>query len=152
MAEENENIIEEVSSDTTEQIEQPSETVVDQPRDEKGQFKSKFESAGDDSVIKVDLSKPPTQESEEVKEKPAEEEKTDIIEDTKSETQTEAIPESPIQEEKETIEEQPVIEEVTIDDLKEPEVTEEKIEEAVAEAEATGKPLPESVQKLVDFM
>ena len=27
----------------------------------------------------------------------------------------------------------------------------EEVEEAVAEAEATGKPLPESIQKLVDF-
>ena len=29
---------------------------------------------------------------------------------------------------------------------------EDQIEEAVAEAEATGKPLPENIQKLMDFM
>ena len=76
MAEENENIIEEVSSETSEQVDQPK---VEQPRDDKGRFKSKFESAGDDSVYKVDLSQPPEQ-SEEVEQQPAEEEKVDVVE------------------------------------------------------------------------
>ena len=60
MAEEKENTIEEVSSTTSEQVEQPA---VEQPRNEKGQFVSKFDSAGDDSVAKVDISKPPVQEN-----------------------------------------------------------------------------------------
>ena len=51
MAEEIENVTEEVT-------EQPTENTIDE---------SKFQSAGDDSIIKVDLSKPPTQKSEEVK-------------------------------------------------------------------------------------
>ena len=58
MAEENKEVLEEV---TEEQIEQPKEEVVEEKIDE-----SKFDSAGDDSVIKVDLSNPPTQESEEI--------------------------------------------------------------------------------------
>ena len=73
MTEENNEVLEEV---TEEQVEQPVEEVVEEKIDE-----SKFESAGDDSVIKIDLSKPPVQESEEVKqEEPAEEEKVDVIE------------------------------------------------------------------------
>ena len=140
MAEENENIVEEVSNETPESVEQPK---VEQPRDEKGQFKSKFESAGDDSVLKVDLTKPPTVETEKVEEEPVVEEKQNVVEEVKPETTVEAVEEDI-----------PVLEEVTVEDLKETpiETVEEQIEEAVAEAEVTGKPLPENIQKLVDFM
>ena len=80
MAEENENIIEEVSSDTTEQVEQ-QETKVDRHRDEQGRFKSKFESAGDDNVFKVDLNKTlSNQESEQIEQQSTKEEEVDIVE------------------------------------------------------------------------
>ena len=49
----------------------------------------------------------------------------------------------------EVVEEQPVLQEFTEEEV---EKVEEQIEEAVVEAEATGKPLPENIQKLVDFM
>ena len=127
MAEENKEVLEEV---TEEQTEQPKEEVVESKIDE-----SKFESAGDDSVIKIDLSKPPVQESEEVKEEPAEEEKVDVVEEP------EVI--------EEVTEEQTVLQDVTEEEIKE---VEEQIEETVAEAKATGEPLPENIQKLVDFM
>ena len=127
MTEENNEVLEEV---TEEQVEQPKEEVVEQKIDE-----SKFQSAGDDSVIKVDLSKPPVQESEEVKEEPAKEEKVDVVEETEIK--------------EEVVEEQPVLQEIT---EKEVEKVEEQIEEAVIKSEETGKPLPENIQKLVDFM
>ena len=131
MAKENKEVIEEV---TEEQIEQPKEEVVENKIDE-----SKFKSAGDDSVIKVDLSKPSTQESEEVKEESAEEEKVVVVnEDSKVE---EVIEESS--------EDTPIIEEITDEEVKE---VEDKIEKAIVEVEETGKSLPESIQKLVDFM
>ena len=115
----------EVVENTTEQ---PIEEVVEnkkekQPRNEKGQFKSKNE-INNDGVIKVDLSKPPPVKEEVV------EEKENVIE------------------EQEVQEEIPVIEEVTIEDLKEP----EKIEETVIETKTTAEPMPENIQKLVDFM
>ena len=134
---ENEKIVEEVQS-APEQVEQPK---AEQPRNEQGQFKSKFESAKDDSVAKVDLTKPPVAETKEVKSEPVVEE-TNVVEEVKEE-----VVES-------TTEEAPVLEEITVEDLKETEVeaVEEKIEEAVAEAEETGKPLPENIQKLMDFM
>ena len=81
---------------------------------------SKFESADDDSVIKVDLSKPVSDE------------KPEEVAESTAETQ-----------------EQPVLEEVTEEEVQE--VT-EQVEEAIAEAEETGNPLPENIQKLVDFM
>ena len=131
MAEENKEVIEEI---TEEQVEQPKEEVVEQKIDE-----SKFDSAGDDSVIKVDLSNPPVQESEEVEKQPTEEEKVDVVEEK------EVV--------EDTVEEQPILQEVTGEEVKETvEEVQDVVEEAVAEAEVTGKPLPENIQKLVDFM
>ena len=77
----------------------------------------------DDEVMKVDLSKP----TETVQE---------VVEEISSE-------QTPVQDE-----ETPVIEEIT----GEVEEITEQVEEAVAEAEATGKPLPENIQKLMQFM
>ena len=58
MEEKNENVVEETTQETTEKVEETPQ--IDE---------SKFESAGDDSVIKVDLSKPPViPEENEIKE------------------------------------------------------------------------------------
>ena len=137
MAEENKEVLEEV---TEKQVEQPKEEVVENKIDE-----SKFDSAGDDSVIKVDLSKPPTQESEEVEQQPTDKEEVVVVNEE---------PEVAKEEQEVVEEETPVLEEVTDEEITEENVeeVEEKIEEAVAEAETTGKPLPENIQKLVDFM
>ena len=131
MIELNEEVTEEVTGSveeiTDENTEQSVEEVVEEPIDE-----SKFKSAGDDSVIKVDLSKPPQQNKEEnitkvnVEEKPIEEIAEEIVE------------------------EQPVMEEVT--DEEKVEEIQEIVEETVSDSEVTGKPLPEGVQKLVEFM
>ena len=125
MAEELEEVTEEVAKENNEQVEE-----VVQEIDE-----SKFKSAGDDSIIKIDLSNKPQTESEEVEQQPAEEEVVVVNEEPKVETEVE--------------EEQPVLEEVTNEEVTE---LEEEVEEAIEEAVATGKPLPENIQKLVDFM
>ena len=136
MTEENKEVLEEV---TEEQVEQPKEEVVENKIDE-----SKFESAGDDSVIKIDLSKPPVQESEEVEKQPTDKEEVVVVNEEPEVAKEEQVVE----------EETPVLEEITDEEITEENVeeVEEKIEEAVTEAEATGKPLPENIQKLVDFM
>ena len=59
MEEKNENVVEETTQDQVEQAPVQETPQIDE---------SKFESAGDDSVVKVDLDKPPSQESEEIKE------------------------------------------------------------------------------------
>jgi hypothetical protein len=135
MVEENKEALEEVAK---EQVDQPEEEVVKQEIDE-----SKFKSAGDDSIIKIDLSKPPVQESEEVEQQPAEEEKVDVVEEP--EVEKEDVVE-------ETVEEKPVLQEITEEDEKDEEIVEEEVEEVVVEAEETGKPLPENMKKLMDFM
>jgi hypothetical protein len=127
MEEKDENVVEETTQETTEQVDG-----------------SKFESAGDDSVIKVDLSKPIEPEQDEVKE-----DNTDnsgvVAESENADTPQE---QEEIQPEAQT-QEAPVLEEITEEEIEE---VEEQVEEAIAEAEATGEPLPENIQKLMDFM
>jgi hypothetical protein len=133
--EENENVVEETTQ------EQTVDTVDE----------SKFESAGDDSVIKIDLDKPiedeKPEETTEAADGPADD--TGVVGSDESADATpeqeEVQPEAEVQD--------AVLEEVTEEEVKEEveQVTEE-VEEAIAEAKETGKPLPENVQKLVDFM
>jgi len=134
MEEENEKVVEETTQETTEQVDE-----------------SKFESAGDDSVIKVDLSKPLTPEENEEPKETAEVE-TSSADDSgvvaESEDAEPAQEQEEVQSETET-QETPVLEEITEEKVEE---VEEQVEEAIAEAEATGKPLPENIQKLMDFM
>ena len=123
MTEENKEVVEET---TEENVEQPVEEVVDDID------LSKFDSAEDPDVIKIDLDKTPEIKSEEVEQQPVEE-KVDVVEETVD---------------------QPVLQEVTEEPTVEETVekVEEAVEEAVQEAVDTGKPLPENIQKLVDFM
>ena len=127
MEEENEKVVEETTQETTEQVDE-----------------SKFESAGDDSVIKVDLSKPIEPEQDEVKEDNADD--SGVVAESEDAEPTQEQEE--VQPEAET-QETTVLEEITEEEVEE---VEEQVEEAIAEAEATGKPLPENIQKLMDFM
>jgi len=135
MEEENEKVVEETTQETTEQVEE-----------------SKFESAGDDTVVKVDLSKPPKPVEENEEPKETTEVEADSTDDSgvvaESEDAEPAQEQEEVQPEAET-QEAPVLEEITEEEVEE---VEEQVEEAIAEAEATGKPLPENIQKLMDFM
>ncbi len=133
--EENENVVDETTQ------EQTVETVDE----------SKFESAGDDSVIKIDLSKPVEDENQE--------ETTEAADDTADDAGVVGSDENtePVQEQEEVQPEaeaqDAVLEEITQEEIaEEVEAVTEEVEEAIAEAQETGKPLPENVQKLVDFM
>ena len=97
----------------------------------------------DDNVTKADLSKPIENETEENNVDPPGVEASTENADPSQEQEE-------VQQEEETQETQPsALEEVTEEEVEE---VAEKVEEVIAEAEATGKPLPESVQKLLDFM
>ena len=84
---------------------------------------SKFESAGDDSVMKVDMSQPAT-----IKEPQAE---TEVVQVEEAAAETPALEE--------------VVEEAVAE-------VEEQIEQAVEEAIQTGEQLPDNIQKVVNFM
>ena len=135
MEEKNENVVEETTQETTEQVDE-----------------SKFESAGDDSVIKVDLSKPPTPKEEKNETKEDNADDSGVV--AESENADAPQKQEEIQQETEA-QETPTVEEITEDGGEQEvvvEATPEQVQEAVAESEATGQPLPENIQKLVDFM
>ena len=99
----------------------------------------------EDNVTKLDLSEQPKED-------------TDAAVDTagvdgSDETTDTAPKQEEVQAEEETQVES-VVEEVVVEEVTKEEVEQaaEEIEAAVVEAKATGNPLPESVQKLVDFM
>ena len=110
----------------------------------------KFASIGTDDTIKVDLNK--LQETTEVEdEKPVE--TPEKQEETKEENIVEEVVDKPKEEQEESeTKETPIIEEVTAEEKKEIEEVKEEIVKAVEEAETTGKPLPEGVEKLMQFM
>jgi hypothetical protein len=129
MEELNKEVVEETTDKTNEQ---PVEEVVEEIDE------SKFDSAGNDGITKIDLDKGPQIKQEE------EVTKVNIVEEPKVEDKIE----------EKTPEDIPVIEEITMEDLKDKPVEEikEEIVETINKAEVTGQPLPENVQKLMDFI
>jgi len=117
---------------------------------------SKFMSADDDSVIKVDLNKPleDADREQSTDEVPIRDE-SETSEEVREENVEEKVEEPAGEEKPEQVQdEQPALEEVTDEEEPNEALKElvEEVEEAVEEAEQTGNPLPESIQKLVDFM
>jgi len=147
MEENKENVVEETTQDTTEQVEEV--TKVDM---------GKFNSADDPDVIKVDLSNPPKIEEDATGKQSTDEVPVRNESETSEEVREENIEakneESTGEESANKVQDDtPVIEEITSEEVEEKvEEVAEQVEEAIAEAEATGKPLPENIQKLVDFI
>ena len=112
-------------------VEEQNEVVEETTEDQVDE--SKFESAGDDSVIKVDLSKPSVSETE-TEDVTDEEASTDEVHREESK-EPEAL----------------TLEEIT-DTEEEVSETIEAIEDIVEQSKVNGNPLPENIQKLVDFM
>ena len=120
------------------------------------------EAKGDVTKVKAKM----TQQAEDVSDaivhkvnldEPAKKEENEVKEDNVDNSGVVAEPENaePAQEQEEVqpqaeAQETPVVEEITKEEQVEQVV--EKVEEAVEESIQTGKPLPESIQKLVDFM
>ena len=102
----------------------------------------------DDNVTKVDLSKPPKPQENEV------EENNTNDEGVVAESEDANAPQEQEEVQQETEAQEPAVLEEITEESTEEEVAEveEKVEEVIAEAEATGQPLPENVQKLVDFI
>ena len=158
MAKKEEKVVEEIQS--TEEVKTDVKETKDEVLKEGGDMKvkdtpKKPKQLGEQesTITKVDLSKAKEENvtkennitkvdlSKKEEEKPIEEEK--VVEEVKEEVK----------------EEQPVLEEITDEKEEEENKVEEKIEEtakevveAVEEAKETGEPLPENIQKVVDFM
>ena len=152
MAKKEEQVVEEVQ-DTENKVEQAPEKV----EKEGGNMKvtAKAEKATkpkklvqqEPTVTKVDLSK-------KTEEQPKDENVAKVDLSKKEEPKQEVVEEVKEEQPKEEVKEEiPVVEEIT-DEVVEEKVEEvkEEIEEAVTEAQETGEPLPENIQKVVDFM
>ena len=106
-----------------------------------------------EAVTKVDFSKPPVVETE-ANEEPVKDDGVDEAGVVGSDESTDAVEkQEEVQAEAET-QEAPALEEITEEEATEEVVAEAQVdlEDSIAEAEATGKPLPENIQKVVDFM
>ena len=121
MEEKNEKVVEETTQETTEQVDE-----------------SKFASVGDDSVVKVDLSKPVELEQDEVKE--------DNTDDSGVVAESENA--NPPQEQEE-VQPEAEAQETPLEDLTS--TVSAALPEAPAEVNETPK-LPENIEKLVTFM
>ena len=99
-------------------------------------------------MYKVDLSNPPKQEQDAVQEQKTE----DGVLRGSSENE-EAGQEAEVELQGVREEEEVVLEEITDEEVEEKvEELQEEVEEAIEEAQSNAQPLPENIQKVVDFM
>ena len=110
-----------------------------------------------DNVIKVNLDDQSEQKEVEEKDEVAKVDLSKKEEESKEEVVEEIKDEQPEEKTEEKVEEEtPVVEEITDEEQQEvEEKTEEvaeEINEAIEESKETGKPLPENIQKVIDFM
>jgi hypothetical protein len=143
MEEKNEKVVEETTQETK------VDDKVEKLKIKKKSTIKKF-SNDPDGVIKVNLDKPvkPEEKENETKEDNADD--SGVVAESENAESTEKQEE--IQPEAET-QETPVLEEITEEEVEEKvEEIAEEAEEAIKENLETGKPLPENVQKLMDFM
>ncbi len=105
-----------------------------------------------ETVTKVDFSKPVVAEEQANEENSVENDRADEARvDGSDEGSATAEKQEEVQAETEA-QEQPALEEITEEDEVVEDVVEDVVEETIAEAQETGQPLPENIQKLVDFM
>ena len=124
------------------------EKTPNEPKGDVTKVKASMKKPGkaiEETITKVDLSNPPKPKEDEVKESDAD--NSGVVASAENadapQEQEEVQPEAETQE-------TTVLEEITEEE--EVEEVEEQVEEAIAEAQATGDPLPENIQKLMDFM
>jgi hypothetical protein len=139
-----ENKVEEIVEETTQPKVDATPEVKEEPKENvtKVDLSKNWKSTTQEQTVhKVDLSKPPAQEeSEEVKEE-------------KVETKVEEVENAtPTQEQEKPQQEASVVEEITGEVEEKVDEIAGEAEEAIAHSQATGTPLPEKVQKLIDFM
>ena len=139
-------------------MEENKENVVEETTQENVTKIKVEEPKQDNNVVKVNLDKPIKKEEDATGKQSTDEvfvrdesEASKEVREENVETEDEKLTgeksSNDVQDEK------PVIEEITNEEVEEKvEETTEKVEEVIAQAEATGKPLPENIQKLVDFI
>jgi len=121
------------------------EKTANEPKGDVTKVKAKMKKTAqvaEETITKVDLSKPAEAEVKEIKDEQS-------VESTEQPVQVvEEVVDEPIAAVEETTE-APIVEEVTNEKVEEVAVT---IDEAITESMETGEPLPENIQKLMSFM
>jgi len=123
------------------------EKTTNEPKGDVTKVKMKMKQPSESleqTITKVDLSKPPIPKEDEIKENNAD--NSGVVTSIENADATQKQEE--VHAEVET-QEATTLEEITQEEVVE---VEEKIAEAIVEAEVTGNPLPENIQKLVEFM
>ena len=148
MEENKKEVVESTTEKVIEQVEQKEQPKVDDKVEKiKVKAKPKMKKlGGDKDIIKVDLTKKLKEDAD------TKQETTDVVSDQQTQVVEEVVEEIPQEQDAVQNEETPVIEEVTEEEQKEIEEVKDEVVKAVEEAEATGKPLPENVEKLMKFM
>ena len=154
MAKKDEQVVEEVQP--TEEVKTEPTNIEEDVLKEGGDMKMKSKpkmkkyNQPKDNTVKVDLSKKETEGE-------TKEEETPKVDLTKEEPKEEVVEEIKEEQPKEEVkEETPVLEEIQEEEEKvveeKAEELQEEVEEAIVEAQETGEPLPENIQKVVEFI
>ena len=154
MAKKEEQVVEEVQP--TEEVKTEPTNIEEDVLKEGGDMKMKSKpkmkkyNQPKDNTVKVDLSKKETEGE-------TKEEETPKVDLTKEEPKEEVVEEIKEEQPKEEVkEETPVLEEIQEEEEKvveeKAEELQEEVEEAIVEAQETGEPLPENIQKVVEFI
>ena len=131
-------------SENTEEVLETKDEVVEQP------IESNKPMSYDEGVIKVnldELNKP----QEDVVQEQSPNDGNDVVEESQDAPSGEEV----VQEVREPSEEaeESVLEEITNEEVQEQaEEVQEEVQEAIAQSEETGEPLPENIQKVVEFI
>jgi len=123
------------------------EKTANEPKGDVTKVKMKMKQPSESleqTITKVDLSKPPIPKEDEIKENNADNSGVVTSIENADATQKQEEVHSEVETQEAT-----TLEEITQEEVVE---VEEKIAEAIVEAEVTGNPLPENIQKLVEFM
>jgi len=156
MEEKQEKVVEETTKQENPVKEEPKvDNTVEKIKVKKKSTMKKF--SQDDKPIKVDLSKPPKTKEDAIQERETEkvhveEPSGDSKEVGEGGTESSSKETQPSEDESK-VEDTPIIEEITDEKVEEKvEKVKEQIKDVIDETEKTGEPLPDSIQKLMDFM
>ena len=144
----NESVVEETTKNVVEETTNKEQPKTDDKVEKiKVKKKPKMKKISqEEEITKVNLSKtkdPAEKEEEKV---------DDVVEEVVEEVIEEVIEDKKEEPVEEIKKEQPVIEEITTEEQEKIEEVKEEVIKAVEEAEATGKPIPENIEKLMKFM
>ena len=148
MEENKKEVVDSTTEKVIEQVEQKEQPQIDDKVEKiKVKTKPKMKKlGGNNEITKIDLTKKPEEDAD------TKQETTDVVSDKQTQVVEEVVEEIPQKQDAVQNEETPIIEEITEEEKKEIKEVEEKVVKAVEEAEATGEPLPEGIEKLMTFM